>query len=130
MKMFKKLIVGWILLLCPFLSVATAQTDSYWLSINVSPNHERFFTYSANLIKDDKVTYLKQSEVRAYGTIFFNTPKDTMWADCAEGYKLTKAKSRTGSEIFPMDESGRVDTFGILFAKPRRTHNLTILCSR
>jgi hypothetical protein len=105
--------------------------NNYTLSINVESDRDSFTNFTVSLLKFSKATAIPHNEVSRYSLISFNRPKDILWASCAEGYRLTKATSKTDARVFRMDASDPTSNAGIEFSERRNysTYKLTIICS-
>lgn len=101
-----------------------AQESSYSLSISVASDRDSFTNYSVSLTRSGVATPINHLVANRYSLISFNTPKDILWAGCAEGYRMTGATSKTGDHILRDPTLGASITFS-----NRRNYNLTISCS-
>jgi len=115
-----------LLAVVPQAQNTTALPNDYTLSINVESDRDSFTNFTFSLLKSGKVTPIPYNEVSRYSLITFNRPKDILWAPCAEGYRLSKATSKSGTHIIHDPIIGA----GIVFSERRsyKTYNLTIFC--
>lgn len=113
------------------LTVAQVPDNNYSLSINVASDRDSFTTYTVFLTGSGSAKSITNSVANRYSLISFNTPKDVLWASCANGYRITRATSATGTRVIRMDASDPEATAGIEFSerRPNRTYNLSIVCA-
>lgn len=109
----------------------TTLPNNYTLSIKVGSDRDSFTSFRVSLLNVGKDTPIPPNEVSRYSLVTFNRPKEILWASCADGYRLTKATSKTGTRVFGMDASDPTSNAGIEFSDGRNinTYNLTIFCS-
>jgi hypothetical protein len=113
------------------LTVAQVPDNNYSLSINVASDRDSFTNYTVSLIRSGAAKPITNSVASRYSLISFNTPKDILWASCANGYRITRATSTTGTHVLRMDASDPESNAGIEFSerRPYRTYNFTISCA-